>query len=1041
MKNKLNVFLALLLGLFVQISFAQEITVSGIVSDNSGLPLPGVNVSIKGAKTGIQTDFDGKYAIKADKGQVLVFTFIGMKTTEKVITAAKLDLVMQDDAVELEGVVVTALGIKREKKSLGYASQEVKGDLISESGQNNALSALSGNVAGIQVTAPSTMGGSSRIVLRGVGSVTGDNRPLIVVDGIPLDNGNYNDVNTQRGAGGRDYGDATADINPNDIESITVLKGGPASALYGSRAGNGAILYTTKSGKKGKTEIVFNSGLTLESVNIMPKLQNQYGGGSSPTFDTATINGQVYNIPAYDTDESWGPKFENQPYLPWNAFDPEFAGDYLKPIAWSASKNDVRSFFNTGVTRNNSIALSKSFQDGSSVRFSYANNMTEGIVPNSKLNKNTFNINASSQLTEKLKVEAMVNFTQTKGFNRPEVGYGDNSLGQKFFQWGQRQLDFNTLKDYKLANGDQRSWNRTSYDDGTPLYSDNPYWTIYENTSEDKRNRLYGNAKITYNITPDLFVVGNLYADTYNFRTNERVAIGSNAQSSYKETNRTLTDINYEARLHYNKTFGEFSVSAFAGVNRRQFILNELSGETVGGLKLPGLFNFGNSVAQALAKNTESRKRTNSAYAFLSLGYKDMLFIEATDRNDWFSTTTKDVNYASVTGSFVFSTLLKEANWLSFGKIRAGWAQAGNDTDPYRLANYKTINQPFQGDVTYSNPRILNNPSLVPEMKTTKEVGLEMRLFNSRVGIDLSYYDAITKDLITPLELDPSTGFTAKYINAGRLQNRGFEATVNVMPIQTEDFSWNVTWNFAKNNNKLLELYEGVESLQIAQAPFRARLLAVVGEQYGQIYGTDYTYDANGNKIIDPNTGLYVASGQKSLGSITPDYNMGLRNTIKYQNVSLSFLIDMQKGGSYFSTTHMYGTYSGMLENTAANGIRENGVVLDGVLPDGTPNTKNITAQAWAKAHNNSVDAQNVFKSDYFKLREVTLSYNLPKKYVGPFDGIQISAYGRNLFTWGLDWKGMDPEMASYGSGNVQGIEGGSLPSTRTYGMNVQFKF
>ena len=359
---------------------------------------------------------------------------------------------------DIEGVVVTALGIKREKKSIGYAAQEISGANISDAGQNNALSALSGNVAGVQVTSPSSMGGSTRITMRGVSSITGENRPLIIVDGVPLDNSNINDINTQRGAGGRDYGDAAFDINPDDIESVTVLKGGPAAALYGSRASNGVIIYTTKGAKRGKTSVELNTGVSFENIYIYPNLQNSYGGGLASTLPTATINGQTYNIADYGMDESWGPKYDpNLMYLPWNAFDPEFSADYMKLIPWVAPKHDVDSFFDTGITFTNNISVAKSFER-SNLRVSYTNTNISGVVPNSSINKHNFNINANSELSEKLKVETSVNFVQTHGFNRPEQGYGDNSVAQKFFQWGQRQLDFSKLKDYKLANGMQRSW-------------------------------------------------------------------------------------------------------------------------------------------------------------------------------------------------------------------------------------------------------------------------------------------------------------------------------------------------------------------------------------------------------------------------------------------------------------------------------------------------------------------------------------------------------------------------------------------------------
>ncbi|MCO4303018.1 SusC/RagA family TonB-linked outer membrane protein [Riemerella anatipestifer] len=941
---------------------------------------------------------------------------------------------------EIEGVVMTALGIKREKKAIGYAAQEVKGDVISSANQQNALSALSGNVAGVQVTAPSSMGGSSRILVRGAGSVTGDNRPLIVVDGVPLDNGNYNSSNAQRGAGGRDYGDATADINPDDIESVTVLKGGPAAALYGNRGGNGVILYTTKSAKRGRTELNFKTGISVEKIYLYPNLQKLYGGGSSDTFEKVNINGVDYNIADYATDESWGPRYDaNLMYLPWYAFDPEFKSDYLKLVPWVSPKHDVDSFFKTGVTYSNSFSVSKSFSD-TNVRLSYSNNKTEGIVPNSELKKNNLSFNFNSKLSDDLKVDGGLNYVLTEGYNRPEQGYSGNSVGQKFFQWGQRQLDMSKLRDYKLANGTQRSWNRSSWDNARPEYSDNPYWIINENISTDKRHRFFGNVGLTYNITDKLYFVGKAYGDMYTLRVTDRVAVGSKEEPFFSDIQRTLSDYTYEGRLHFDTKFAsDFSLNSFIGASRRNARYNSVSGTTVGGLVQANYYSLANSVEVPRANNYESWRRTNSVFGLVSLGFKDMLFVEATGRNDWFSTTKAPVFYPSITGSFVFSSLFK-SSWLSYGKIRAGWAKAGNDTDPYRLETYADVRTTFQGSPRYSNPNTFNDPNLKPEVKVTKEVGIEMRLLKNRIGFDVTLYDAITDDLITPLAVDPATGFAYKFINGGRMQNKGIEASVTVTPIKSSNFSWDITWNFAKNNNKLLSLYEDVKNYQITTAPFRAKLYAVVGETFGQIWGTDYTYDANGNKIIRAD-GLYKESNIKSLGSVIPDYNMGFRNNFRYKNFNLSFLVDIQKGGKYFSTSHMWGMYSGMLEESAANGIRENGIVLKGVLEDGSVNTKNVTAETYAKAFYNTVDAQNVFDASYIKLRDVTLSYDLPKNVIGPFKGVTVGAFARNLFAWGLDWKGMDPEMASYGSGNVQGIEGGSLPSTRTYGVNLQVKF
>jgi len=941
---------------------------------------------------------------------------------------------------EIEGVVMTALGIKREKKALGYASQEIKGDIISEAGQTNAVSALSGNVAGVQVTAPSTMGGSTRITMRGISSITGENRPLIIVDGVPLDNSNVNDVDTQRGAGGRDYGDASFDINPDDIESVTVLKGGPAAALYGSRAGNGAILYTTKSAKKGRTDIQLNTGLSFESIYIRPKLQNIYGGGSQFTLPTQSINGTTYNIQEYQTDASWGPKYNsNLMYLPWYAFDPEFSNDYLKPVPFVAPNKDVDSFFDTGVTYTNNISVAKSFGD-TNVRLSYTNTNISGIVPTSKIKKDNFSINLNSKLSEKLKADAIVNYVHTEGYNRPEVGYGDNSVAQKFYQFGQRNLDFEKLKDYKLADGSQRTWNRTSWNNATPKYSDNPYWTINENTSDDSRHRFFGNAGLTYNFDKNFFIVGKVYADTYTQNISSRVAVGSQAISNFTLQKRTVSEFNYEGRAHYNKNFGDFSLNTFAGFNIRDNKMSWLNGTTVGGLIIPGLYNLNNGTENSLATNYSSHSSVKSVFGSVSVGFKDMLFLEATGRNDWFSMLNNDQFYPSVTGSFVFSKALK-ADWLSFGKIRAGWSSIALGTDPYSRLTYTEIGLPFNGAPQYSNPNTSNEPNIQPELKVTQEIGIEASLFKNRLSFDVTYYDTKSKDLIIALPVDPATGYLFKRINAGEMTNKGIEAMVNVSPIRNDNFSWDLTWNFARNRNKLVNLYGDLQNYVLTNAPFRAQLVAQVGQAYGTILGTDYVYDDSGNKVVDEN-GFYKASELKSLGSILPDYNMGFRNTLRYKTLSLSFLIDIQQGGKYFSTTNMWGMYSGMSEESALGGNREAGIVLAGVKEDGTPNDILLDAQTWGSTYYNTVDAQNVFDASYIKLRDVTIGYELPKSLIGNvFQGIRISAFARNLFAWNLSNKGIDPENTSYGSGNIQGLEGGSLPSTRTYGFNVNFKF
>jgi TonB-linked SusC/RagA family outer membrane protein len=1019
--------------LYSSFAFAQ---VKGVVTDESGLPLPGVSILIKGTQNGTQSNMDGQFEIDAKDGQTLVFSFVGMAPKEVTATNTPMKISLNDDTQTLQEVVVTALGIKREKKALGYSQQSISGDEINSAGQTNVLQGLSGNIAGLQVNAPSSMGGSNRITIRGINSISGNNKPLIVVDGIPMDNSNFNSTATQSGSGGRDYGDTSADINPDDIETVTVLKGAAAAALYGSRAGNGVIMYTTKSAKKGKSEVSIKTGVELQSVYLMPGLQREYGGGFG--MGTATIGGKTYNVAEYDVDESWGPKYDpNLMYLPWNAFDVTDPENYMKEKAWVAPKNDVKSFFNTGVTTTNSIALAHA-TDKNNIRLSYTNQLTNGIVPNSNLSKNMLSLNGGAKLNDKLKFDAMINYTDTKGFNRPEQGYGDNSLAQKFYQWGQRQLDYNDLKNYINPDGTQRTWNRTAWDIATPVYSDNPYWTIYKNTSSDRRHRVYGNAKLQYDFTDYLYAVANLYGDHYDFKIGNRVAVGSQAQPGYSETQYLRSEFNYEFRLHFNKTFGDFSVNAFAGANKRRNTGSSLQGYTSGGLIIPDFYDLTNSVNPSRSAKSETVTTVNSIYGMASVGYKNFLYLEGTVRKDYFSTVTKAGVYPSVTGSFIFSQLLQDAEWLSFGKVRAAWAQVANGANPYSLLNYYNIGTPFYETPTYSLSNTANTKDLKPEFKTSTEFGLEMKFFNNRFGFDVAYYQDKTTDLITPLQVTGATGFQYKYFNIGEMQNKGIEATVFVNPVRTEDFNWDITWNFSKNNNKLVSLEGKAETYTLANAPFSVSLVAQVGQKYGQIFGKDYTY-VNGQRVVE--NGSYVPSEIKALGSIIPDYNMGIRNTFTYKNVTLSALIDIQKGGKYFSTTHMWGMYSGMLDASAANGIRENGIILPGVNPDGTPNTTVTDGYDYAQNFYNTVDAQNVFDASYVKLREVTLGYSFPAKYFNnKISALRISAYARNLFAWGLDWKGMDPENTSYGSGNIQGLEGGSLPSVRSFGANLEIK-
>ena len=1045
------------------VTYAQTRQVSGKVTSSDGEPIAGASVSVTGSSTATQTDGAGNFTLNVPNGSSLTVSFIGFKSQTVIIgNSSTVPIVLQTDDQALEEVVVTALGITRDKKSLGYAAQEVSGDVLTAARGSNPLQSLSGNVAGAVVSAPSSsLGGSTRIVLRGIGSLTGENKPLIIVDGIPMNNSNYNSANAERGAGGRDYGDAGFDINPDDIESVNVLKGGPASALYGARASNGVVLIKTKSAKRGRDEIVFNTGVAFENLGITPRLQKLYGGGYSDEFGTATINGSNYQVVDYSADESWGPKLDGQEVLHWDAFDPNDTQNYLKTRPWVYPKNDFRSFFNTGMSYTNSLALAKSYEN-TAARLSLSNTSQSGIVPNSDLKRTTVAISVDNKFSDKLTARGTVNYIRTNGFNRPEQGYGDNSIGQKMFQWGQVQLDYDRLKNYKTLSGIQKSWNIKSWDDPTPNYSDNHYWIVNENIATDQRDRFYGNVELRYDILPGLYATGNIYGDNYTLKINEQVAVGSVAVSSFSESTREFLEMNYEGRVHFDKKWNTFSLNSFIGTNRRNTTTNRISAATAGGLIVPNLYTINNSSQTATVDTYLTKKRVNSLFGNFSLGYNDLLYVDLGWRNDWSSTLPEDNNsyfYPSVTGSFIFSQLT-EASWLNFGKLRAGWSQVGNDTDPYRLLDVY-LNNVFANTTFLDNPYYLKglsklNSQLRPETKKSYEFGIETQMFGNRVGLDITYYNEETSDLIMPVTTGAEIGFSSRVLNAGKAVNQGVEAMLTLVPVRNDNFEWTSNINFALNRNKVIELTEGLQSLTIGTAPFNATLVAMPGQAYGQIFGSDFVYDDNGNKVVSPSSGLYLETQNKNLGSILPDFNAGWRNSISYKDFNFSALIDFQKGGKYFSISNMFGHYTGVFEETAENGVRENGLIAEGVagnvtfeqdgsytVTDITENTKNVSAQTYYSHYYAGPTAQNVFDADYIKLREITLGYNIPSRFISKLrvKGATISGFARNIATFGLDNKNFDPEMTTTGSGNIQGFEGGNLPASRTFGFNLKLQF
>ena len=1060
MKERLTMFMISLF-LFAGSALAQTKVSGTVLSQEDGQPIIGAAVKVVGTSTCMLTDVNGRFDVTLPAGKnQLEITYLGY-VTQTVQAKNGMRIFMKSDAQSLDEVVVTAMGISREKKALGYAVSEVDGsELIkSRGGLSNPVNALQGKVAGLQISSGAgSMGGSSKVLIRGNNSLSGSNQPLFVVDGVPLEGKDFNSTDTPRGGGGYDYGNLIQDLNPDDIESISVLKGAAASALYGSRASNGVIMITTKKAQKQQgLGIEFSSTLGIERVSKLPKLQKEYGGGYGymaldgyDDFGEAEINGQTYLVPDYGMDESWGPKLDGRQVLSWYDLAKwEANGRVGNPTtsAWSAPNKDYDEFFETGISYTNNIAISQVY-DNSAFRISYTNTSLDGYLPNSSMYKNIFNVNGNIMSPDKkLNVFTSVNFFNSRAKGRQDTGYGDNNIMVKFVQWGQRQLDMDELKDmYRYPDGTQATWNRNDVDDPTPAYHNNQYWSRYMNYENDTRNRIYGNVGLSYQILPQLKAQYKVNLDFFVDKQYERNAVGSQEESRYMEISRQQYEINHEFMLMYNQTFNDITLNANIGANIMKNHYEYVYGESQGGLAIPEFYNLANSMTQAAGYNYRREKSINSLFGDVTLGWKNMLYLEGTIRGDKSSTLPTDNNtyvYPSVTGSFIFSEMLKDKTpWLSFGKVRLGFAKVGNDTDPYQL--YNTFSQYTNIDATtpgYRLPNTMQNPDLKPESTTSFEAGLEMSFFNNRFGFDVTYYQTNTKDEILPLSVSGTTGYIYKYVNSGEIENKGIEIGVHATPIKTHDFEWYTNLTLAHNKNKVKSLADGVDYYRITSAPFLVEIGAMVGEEYGVIMGTDYLYDDNGNKLVDED-GLYMATdGNQVIGHIFPDFTGGWTNSFRYKNLDLSFQLDFSKGGQYFSTTYLWGMYCGMFEETAAGNVRETGIISDGYTEAGVPNTTVVAARDYYENFYSGPAAQSLLKSDYLKLREVSIGYTFKLNPLWFVKSLRLSAYGRNLAVWGPDVKHFDPEMIVTGSGNIQGVEGGATPMVSTYGLTVNLKF
>ena len=1097
MKTKFSGMLTLLLVLAVQLAFAQKKTVSGTISDQNGLPLPGTSVLVKGTTSGTSANFDGKYLINVDQRSILVFSFVGYTSQEITVGSSNtINIVLLEDSSILDEVVITALGISRDKRSLGYATQEVRGDELTAVKSGNFVNALSGKASGIKITKTTNLGGSTNVLIRGNTSLTGNNQALFVIDGVPVSNRNTNTRGQEQGSGGHyDYGNAASDINPDDIESINVLKGAAASALYGSRAANGVIMITTKKGRKSKGfGVTVNSGVTFGSIDksTFIKYQDQYGAGYGPYYDDPS--GQFYYedidgdgtkdlVTPLGEDASYGAAFDPTLLVyQWDAFDPANP-NFGQKTPWVNAKNGPITFFETPVTLTNSVSLDKGFDDGS-FRINYTNFDQSGLMPNSSIKKHNFSMSGRFDLNEKLHASGYANYIKTNALGRNTTGYGDNIIGG-FKQWWHTNVDIQQQKDIYFQTRRNVTWNPGSgylTGDLTPIYWDNPYWTRYENYQTDERNRFIGNVSLTYDLKDWLTVTGRVATDTYNELQEERRQVGSvptdfgigtgadgsinrnTVDSGYMRRDITATETNYDLMFNVDKDLSEsLNLKAILGVNINRSEFSRLTSATQGGISVPGLYTLKNSRDPlALPVETVWKNGTDGIYGSVSLGYNDTFYLDATLRRDHVSTLPKDHStfyYPGISASFIFSKLVN-VDWLSFGKFSANYAEVGNGAaGANQLQDFYDVNTPF-GSASTSVGNTKNNPDLKPERTKSYEFGLEMKFLKNRLGLDVAYYQSNSIDQIVGVRVSEASGYLYKVVNAGEIENKGVELSLSGTPIKTDDFNWNINVNWTRNRNKVLSLPEGLKTLQLGSFQGGITINAQVGEPYGVIYGSDYTYLDPSNptpetRLIDATSGEYMKTSTSDhvIGDSNPDWQMGISNSFSYKNFTFSFLIDIQEGGSIWSLDQYYGLATGLpaetaflndlgnpVRNTIANG---GGFINAGVNPDGSTNTTRIrTDRFGAFGYRRGLpDKAFSYDAGYIKLREVALTYIVPEKLLENtfITGASFSAVGSNLWM-DKNLPHADPE-SGLGAGNIQGYSVGSLPSTRDFGFNIKLQF
>ena len=1048
---------------------------SGTIKDAKGEALVGATVLVEGTTVGSQTDAKGSYQLAVPKnGTTLLVTFIGYAPQKATIgTSDILDIILLEDTNVLSEVVVTQLGISRAKKSLGYTAQELKAEQLTLARDANVANALAGKIAGVQVLGQSgAKFGAPNIRIRGINTLTGGN-PLYVVDGTPTD---------------------ISQVNTDDVESLTVLKGPAATALYGNRASSGVVIITTKKGKKGVSQFEINHSTTFDRVGLLPQLQNEYGGGYGQEWElfhydpalhpTSWAGFDKQKILTYFADESWGPKLDGSPHR--SAFSWQPGDEFGKLTPFSAHPNNIREFFAKPVSNNTNVSFSQG-GDRYQTRLSYTHIDNGGIIPNSSQLRDFISAKNTLQLTSAFSANLNINYSTTRTKNRPADQYGSvagqNSTGEydvgkiqsgpftfsngilngynqtigSFNQWFQRQLNMDDLRNYKNSDGTFRSWNIEDPSVPHPKYWDSPFTQMYENTNLGRKDRLFGDFGLAYTFTDYLKLSGTARLDLDNSSGEGRIAAGTlyeGGKGGFANFAGTAKEMNYEALLTFNKTFKKISVTANAGGNIRKNELRAYFQSTVGGLTTPGFYNIAASKDRPTVENRLSERRVNSVFGNISLGYNNFLFLEGAARNDWASTLPTANNsyfYPSVSASFVVSELLPRSNILTFAKVRAGLAKVGTDIDPYQIYPVYNVSSPFNGNPTMSIPDRLLNENLKPGLSQSFEGGVDLKFLRNKIGLEFTYYQNDNKDQIIPIPTPVGSGYRTALINAGHIQTKGLELHLFVNPIKTASFDWNFDINLDRSRSKVISLTEGLTNYQLDESWRGLTVNAREGEDWGLIVGRKIQIDpASGKRIVD-DKGHYVFDLNKPLGSVLPKFKGGFINNLTWKNFVMRFNIDFVVGGKFFSVTRMFNAYSGLAAETA--GLNElgkpkrdpvadgGGILLDAVTADGKPNTVRVETQELYEDKLFALHDRWVFDQTFAKLREVSLGYKLPQKmldkYKVGFKSAYIGLLVRNpLLLYSAIGGGIDISEAE-----LYWTEGGQLPPVRSIGVNVRLSF